>query len=60
MSSRVEPDCDTPPVTPRWVKVFGAIALGLILLFGILHLTGNSLGGPGTHTMHTNQSGQQP
>jgi len=30
--------------TPRWVYVFGGIAVVLILLFVILHLTGNSPG----------------
>ena len=33
--------------TPRWVKAFGIVAIGLVLLFVILHLTGNS---PGGHT----------
>ncbi len=37
--------------TPRWVKVFGIIGLILVVLFVILHLTGNSLGG---HTSHSN------
>jgi hypothetical protein len=32
--------------TPRWVKVLGIIAVGLIVLFVILHLTGH---GPGGH-----------
>jgi hypothetical protein len=32
--------------TPRWVYVFGIIAIILILLFVILHLAG---GGPGGH-----------
>jgi len=36
--------------TPRWVKLFGIIVIALVLLFVILHLTGNSLGGPGSHT----------
>ncbi|MBI4295994.1 MAG: hypothetical protein HY667_02615 [Chloroflexi bacterium] len=36
--------------TPRWVKVFGIIALVLVLLFVILHLTGNSPFGPSSHT----------
>ena len=31
---------------PRWVKVFGLIALGLVLLVVILKLTGH---GPGSH-----------
>lgn len=33
--------------TPRWVKVFGIIALVVVLLFVILHFTG---GGLGLHT----------
>jgi hypothetical protein len=43
---------DLPPYpgTPRWVKVFGIIAIGLVLLVVILLLTGG-LGrhGPGRH-----------
>lgn len=50
----------TPPSTPRWVKVFGIIAIVLVLLFGILHLTGNSLGGPGRHTTPQEHGVQQP
>jgi hypothetical protein len=50
----------TPPSTPRWVKVFGIITIVLVLLFGILHLTGNSLGGPGRHTLPIEHSTQQP
>lgn len=34
---------------PRWVKVFGIIGIGLVLLFVILHLTGLS---PGGHMSH--------
>ena len=49
--TRVRPDRGSPPSTPRWVKVFGIIALILILLVVILHLTGNSLGGPMGHGM---------
>lgn len=33
--------------TPRWVKVFGAAALVLILAFVVLHLTVGGLGGHG-------------
>jgi len=47
--THVKPDRRSPPSTPRWVKVFGIIVIVLILLFVILHLTGNSLGGPGGH-----------
>jgi len=44
------PDRGSTILTPRWVKVFGITVIVLVLLFGILHLTGNSLGGPGGHT----------
>lgn len=43
-------DTDASPGTPRWVKMFGIIALVVILLFVTLKLTG--LGGehgPGRH-----------
>ena len=47
----VGPDRGSPPRTPRWVKVFGIIVIVLVLLFVILHLSGNSpFGGPGGHT----------
>lgn len=36
--------------TPRWVHVFGIIALVLVLLFVILLLTGGGGHGPGRHT----------
>ena len=45
--TRVRPDRGSTTGTPRWVKVFGIIALVLVLLFVILHLTG---GGLGRHT----------
>ena len=35
------------PGTPRWVKVFGLIALILIVILGILHFGGGH--GPGSH-----------
>ena len=34
----------TSPSTPRWVKVFVLIAIILVLLFVLLHLTGNGFG----------------
>ena len=40
-----EPDRGSPPATPRWVYVFGIIAIILILLFVILHLTGGGFRG---------------
>ena len=52
--THVESDRDTttnaPPGTPRWVKVFGIIALALILLVGIMLLTSGGEHGPGRHT----------
>lgn len=52
------PDRETPPSTPRWVKVFGIIAIVLILLFVILKLTGiGGNHGPGRH-FSTSELGQ--
>ena len=53
-------DPESPPSTPRWVKVGGILVLILVLLLVILHLTGNSFFGPGGHTMPMQHSGQQP
>jgi hypothetical protein len=39
-----KPERGSGPSTPRWVKVFGIIFIVLIVLFVILHLTGNSFG----------------
>ena len=38
------------PGTPRWVKVFGIVAIVLVLLFGGLMLLSGSNHGPGRHT----------
>lgn len=53
-------DRESPPSTPRWVKIFGIIAIVLVLLFVIIQLTGIggdhgpgrhiSSGGPGLYT----------
>ncbi|MET8405194.1 hypothetical protein [Streptomyces sp900116325] len=40
----------TPP-TPRWVKVSGAVALAVMVLFVVLHFTGSGMG-PGMHGGH--------
>ena len=42
------PDAGDDTSTPRWVKVFGIVAIVLVLLFVILHLTG---GGVRRHTL---------
>jgi hypothetical protein len=39
----------TAPRTPRWVKMFGVVAIVLVVAFLILHLTGNGLHGHGQH-----------
>ncbi|HKQ05645.1 MAG TPA: hypothetical protein VJ464_10970 [Blastocatellia bacterium] len=54
------PDRGSDVGMPRWVKVFGIIAIVVVLLFIILHLTGNSLGGHGSHTPPIEHGGQQP
>jgi len=50
---------DSPPYpgTPRWVKVFGIIALVVVLLFVFLMFTRGPGGhGPGRHTPSSQQS----
>lgn len=56
----IEPHHESSMRTPRWVKVFGIVIIALVLLVGILHLTGNSLGSPGSHIPPTQRSVQQP
>ena len=41
----VGPDRGSTTSTPRWMYVSGVIAIVLVLLFVILHLTGGGLGG---------------
>jgi uncharacterized cupredoxin-like copper-binding protein len=45
---QVGPGRGQPPSIPRWVKVFGIIAIVLVVVFVILHLTGH---GFGSHTL---------
>jgi preprotein translocase subunit SecG len=49
---RASSESPHPSSTPRWVKVFGIIAIVLVLLFVIVHLTVGALGGhrPGDHS----------
>jgi hypothetical protein len=63
----VRPTEDRPPRTPRWVKVSGFIAIVVVLLFVVLHLTGLHGGhGPGQHmssgdpSSNMEHAGQQP
>ena len=49
------------PGAPRWVKVFGIIALVVVLLFVILLLTRGPGGhGPNRHTSSGDTGGQTP
>jgi hypothetical protein len=45
--------------TPLWVKIFGIIALVLVLLVGIMLLSGGEHG-PGRHMPPAEHSMQQP
>ncbi len=58
--THIKPDRGSPPSTPRWVKVFVITFIALVLLFVILHLTGNGFGGPMSHTPPIEHSVQQP
>lgn len=51
---------ESPPSTPRWVKLFGFIAIVLVVLLVVLHLTGHSPGGHGSHTSSAEHGSQQP
>jgi hypothetical protein len=57
--THVEPDGGSNTSTPRWVKVFGIVALILVLLFVIVHLADSDRHGPGRHT-RPKHSVQQP
>ncbi|MFU8802972.1 MAG: hypothetical protein ACNA8W_04095 [Bradymonadaceae bacterium] len=50
------PDSSAYPGMPRWVKVFGAVAFAVILIFVILMVTGGH--GPGNH-MPAEHPGQE-
>ncbi|MEP7356942.1 MAG: hypothetical protein ABI847_06850 [Anaerolineales bacterium] len=41
----LRPDREAPPGIPRWVKVFGILIIGLILLFVSVHLLGGGFRG---------------
>jgi hypothetical protein len=58
----VGPDRESTAGTPRWVKVFGIIALVVVLLFVILMFTRGPGGrhGPGRHTPSGDTGGQTP
>ena len=45
--SNNRPDPNSPPSTPRWVKIFAIAFIALVLLVIILHLMGFGMGGHG-------------
>ncbi len=49
--NRVRPDAGSPPITPRWVRVSIIVSVILVLLFVILHLTGNGFSGLHGHVL---------
>ena len=51
---------DAAPGAPSWVKISAAVAVVLVVLLGALHLTGNGVGGPGSHAPATEQGGERP
>ncbi len=53
----VGPDRGSPPSTPRWVKVFGIIALVVVLLVAIMLISGH---GPGRHMHGADLGGYTP
>jgi len=55
-NARFDRDAESPPGTPRWVKIFGIAAIIFVLLVAGLHLTGNTP----THGMPTEHSSQMP
>lgn len=57
--THVEPDRGSNG-TPRWVKVFGIVALVLVLLFVILHLADPDRHGPRRHTQFGESGSHTP
>lgn len=56
-SNGEEPGRGVPPSTPRWVYMFGIVALVLFLLIVILHLAGGGFRG---HTLPAGRDGHTP
>ncbi|QOV33316.1 hypothetical protein IM697_24120 [Streptomyces ferrugineus] len=49
-ASESAPGDGSAPATPRWVKLSGTVALAVVAVFLVLHLTGST--GPGMHGGH--------
>ncbi len=46
--------------TPRWVKVFGLVAVAVVVLFVVLALAGRGEHGPRRHTAAGDATSQAP
>ncbi|HEV8635254.1 MAG TPA: hypothetical protein VG370_13565 [Chloroflexota bacterium] len=57
---RPYPDTGAPPGTPRWVKVFGIVALVLVLLVVAVMVAGGGEHGPGRHMPSGGTGGPTP
>lgn len=53
-------DRESTTGAPRWVYVFGIIALVVVLAFVILMLVGGGSHGPGRHTSSADPGGHTP
>lgn len=59
--TQLESDRGSAPGTPRWVKVFGIIVIIVVLLVGIVMLTGlGGQHGPALHAPPIEQGVPQP
>jgi hypothetical protein len=45
--AKLRPEADRPLGAPRWVRVFGAFAVVVVVLFVVLHLAGGGFRGHG-------------
>jgi hypothetical protein len=57
--THVESDHESRPSTPHWVKVSGVIVIVIVVLIGIMVLSGGEHG-PNRHTPAIEQTTQQP
>ena len=58
--TRGRPTADRPLSTPRWVKVFGIVAIVVVLIFVVIRFTGvGGEHGPGRHTPSGDVGGQE-
>jgi hypothetical protein len=54
------PDLESNTGTPRWVKVFGTIAIIVLLLFVIMLVAGGGRHGPGRHRLFRSSAEGSP